>query len=102
MKDKKDKHVLFRLWKLSEYKYLMIIQILCNVYLTGLAIVTSKLAQRVIDEQLATTNFKYVATVFAWIAVTGIIISYVGEYTARSYAIHFTYKLKEQIGRAHV
>lgn len=95
MSTSKSEKSIVKLWKLSDHHWLMGIQILCNIYLAGVTIYVSRLAQRSIDENLIVAKPYEVIGLLALVGLTGIIVSGLCTNVSGKYAINLTCQLKE-------
>lgn len=85
---------LFKLWAVSDKKYLFFMQFFCKVYLSLAAIYVSQLARKIVDENIFVVQPKEVLLQFAVILLAGVGVSYLYMYCTNGYAIALSYKLK--------
>ncbi len=92
---------LFKLWVISDKKYLFFLQFFCKVYLSLAAIYISQLARKIVDKNIFLQQPKGVLLQFTCILLVGVFVSYLYQYCINGYAIALSYRLKN-VGMEHL
>lgn len=98
MKHKKRNSIkdsaLFKLWAVSEQKYMVFLQLAFKVYLSLAAIYVSQLARRIVDENVFLKQPVAILLQFAVILLLGVGVSYLYQYCTNTYSIGLSYRLR--------
>jgi len=92
----KKKNSLLAILQQSGKMYWLVIQILCNSYLTLIAITISRISKQVIDQQSPTELAGRQLLLLAGMAVTGVGVTWVLAYGNQKFVIDLSAKLREQ------
>jgi len=85
---------LYKLWVASEKKYLFFMQFLCKLYLSLAAVYVSRLARKIVDENIFFVQPKEIILQFTVILLAGVGVSFLYMYCTNGYAIALSYRLK--------
>lgn len=83
-----------KIWNISDKKYLLIVQILMNMFLTGIAIWTSDFARRVVDNGLDEEKLPLIILMFTGITLLGAAGSYIVVIAKSKYAVSLSEKIR--------
>lgn len=86
-----------KIWKISDKKYLLLVQVLMNMLLTGIAIWTSDFARRVVDNGLDEEKLPLIILLFIGITLLGAAGSYIGVIAKSKYAVSLSEKIRSML-----
>lgn len=88
------KYSILKLWKLSDKKYMFLLQVIMKVILSLSAIYVSQLARSIVDDDVFMNSPLKIAEEFAFVMIIGTIASFTFSYAKSAYSVRLSYRLK--------